>query len=274
MTALPTFSEVRAWATSYPGPTRSVALMRVAFVLLGWAEFGEAIQPHRGSALVSTFFYAATFLALIGFRAQYTVFASGIAFLLAITRLPGQMMHHTYLLAVSTMILALTPCGRSLSVDRWRQRKGEREREEGNLWALRLLGVELTAALFWSGYNKLTFGTHTFQTAFSSGDRLEQMLVYAYSGLPVAAGAAKALITVVSVATVLIELGGSVLLWIPRYRSKALLACLAMTTFYQIALPIRAAGLVYGVLYFAFVSPHTVENVMRRLVGARDHVTT
>lgn len=258
-----TLTGFREWATSYERSTRSVALMRIAFVLLGWAEFGEVIQPHKGSPILSTFFYASTFLALIGFRAQYTIFATGVAYLLVITQVPAQMLHHTYLLAVSTLLLALTPCGRSLSVDRLRNPQPE----EGNLWALRLIAIELSAMLFWSGYNELTFGTHTFQVAFLNGDRLEQMLAFGHSGLPVIPGAAKLLLTLVSVATVAIELAGSVLLWLPKYRVKALLACLAMTAFYQVALPIRAAGLLFGVLYLAFVPPEAVHRAIDRVMA-------
>jgi hypothetical protein len=260
------FERVREWATSYPGSTRSVALMRIGLVLVGWAEFGEAVQPHKVAPLLSLFFYVATFAALIGYRAPYAAFASGAAYLLILRLVPSQMLHHTYLLAVTMLLLSLTPCGGSLSLDRLRAVRAARARnepppaEEGNLWALRLIGVELSAVLFWSAYHKLAL-------AFLTGDRLEQMLVYFYTGLPVMTpGWAKALLGLAGTSVVLVELSASVLLWLPKYRMKALAACFLVTTFFQVALAIRAFGFLSYVMYLAFVPPETVHRVLSQLL--------
>jgi hypothetical protein len=257
-------AKLRDWATSYPGSTRSVALMRIGLVLVGWAEFGEAVQPHKVAPLLSLFFYVATFAALIGYRAPYATFASGVAYLLILRLVPSQMLHHTYLLAVTTLLLSLTPCGRSLSVDRLLagRASGKPPPEEGNLWALRLIGVELSAVLVWSGYDKLALGF-----AFLSGDRLEQMLVYFYTGVPVITPIwAKALFVLAGTGVVLVELSAAVLLWLPKYRMKALVACLVVTTFFQVALALRAFGFLSYVLYLAFLPPEGVHRVLSQLV--------
>lgn len=269
------FERLRAWAVEYPGSTRGVASMRIGLTLLAWGELGEAVQPHKTSPLLSVFFYASSFLSLVGYRAAWTTFAAGVAYMLVLVFVPNQMLHHTYLLAVSTMLLALTPCGRSLSIDRLLAVRRARAagaplpEEHGNLWALRLIALELTAVFFWGGYNKITFGTQHFQTAFLTGDRIEQILVYYYSGLPVQTpGWAKLGLALMGTGVVVFEMAAAVLLWIPKCRLKVLAACVVMTSCFQVVLAIRAFGLLSYVLYLAFVPPELVHRAFDRLLGS------
>lgn len=269
------FERWRDWAVNFQGSTRSVGLMRIGLGMLGWAEFGDAVQPHKANPLLALFYYAATFLSVLGYRAPWSTFAAGVSYLFIIVNVPNQMLHHTYLLAVATMLLALTPCGRSLSLDRLLAVRRARRagspipKEEGNLWALRLIALELSAVFFWGGYNKVTFNTHEFQTAFLTGDRIEQILVYYYSGLPVMTpGWAKVLLAFMGTSVVLFEMAASILLWIPKYRMRVLAVCFLMTSSFQVVLAIRAFGLLSYVLYLSLVPPELVHEVLDKLLGA------
>ena len=89
--------------------------------------------------------------------------------------------HHTYLLAVAALLIALTPCGRSYSVDRYLavMRAGHAglppPAERGNLWGLRLIVVQLSVLYFFSAFDKTSY-------AFLSGARLEQIFLWYYAG--------------------------------------------------------------------------------------------
>ena len=89
--------------------------------------------------------------------------------------------HHTTFLAVITLLIALLPCGHSFSLDRWlaihkANINGQDWPEEvGNVWALRLVALQLSAVYFWGAVNKT-------RIAFLGGDRIEQPLLYLYFG--------------------------------------------------------------------------------------------
>ena len=104
----------------------------------------------------SVSFYASTLLMLLGLKSRFASAWSaiaGIAFMFyggLGLGLEEVLNHHTSLLLLATAILAMTPCGDSYSVDRWRAvRAAEREgraapEERGDLWATRLLMVLIT----------------------------------------------------------------------------------------------------------------------------------
>ncbi len=78
---------------------------------------------------------------------------------------------------MAVTLLALTPCGRSYSVDRYlavvRAEKSNQPppEERGNLLGLRLMVVQLTVLYFFSALDKTNFG-------FLSGARLEHIFLY------------------------------------------------------------------------------------------------
>ena len=88
--------------------------------------------------------------------------------------------HHTTLLAYAVAMLALTPCGNSLSLDRFlavgRARRADRPppSDRGPLWAVPLLGVLTSTVYLWGAVDKLTIG-------FLSGARLEQIFIATYA---------------------------------------------------------------------------------------------
>src|SRR5262249_12067167 len=114
--------------------------------------------------------------------------------------------HHTTLLAWSMVWLALTPCGRSYSVDRWLAlRKADRTgaalpEERGNIWGLRLMSLKVAAFYFWTAMAKCDRG-------FLSGARLAHYTMKFYSGSSVIDdGALHIVFLIAAWLTVLLEL--------------------------------------------------------------------
>jgi hypothetical protein len=64
---------------------------------------------------------------------------------------------------------------------------------------------------------------------------------------------------------VVVELCAALLLWLPKYRSRALAACFLVTTFFQVALAIRGFGFLSYVLYLAFLPPELVHRLLDQL---------
>jgi hypothetical protein len=251
-----------------PGSTRGVALMRIGIVLVAWAELGAEAAPRAAGWPLALFFYASTAAMLVGVRAQLATLAAAAATWIAIYKLPGTMHHHTYLMAVAMSCLALTPCGRSFSVDRWRAvRAGEAPEERGNLWALRLIGLQLSAVFFWGGYNKLTLGTQSFQVGFLSGDRLEQTILY-YHSLPAhSPNWITSVFALMGTGITLFELFCGIGLWLPQTRKWCLVGCLVMTTSFQILLNVGTFGVLAAVLYVSFVPPERVHRLVDELLA-------
>lgn len=222
------------------GSTRSVALMRIGLALLGWAEFGNPVQPHRAPhAGLSIAYYLATTASLFGIRARESTFLAGAVYLASITMVQARDMREAYPLAVASMVLAFTPCGTSLSVDRWRTTPAPLE--EGNLWGLHLVRAVLSGYLAYGGYGLMKTGTHWFVATNPDGHP-EFM-----------AG--------------LLELAAAAVLWLPRHRLYAAVAVLSITTTLALLFNLRAAAALADVLLLAFLPPELVHETFDTLLG-------
>lgn len=273
-----TFSErVAKWEeaiTEYWASTRTIALMRIGIAFVAWAELGGEAGPREAGWALGLAFYVATAMMAIGLFSRLATFAAAMAMWSVIHRISGAMHHHTYLMAVATTCLSLTPCGRSFSVDRWlavrkAERAGEAPPEErANIWAVRLIGLQMSAVMFWGGYNKLTLGTPSVQYAFMTGDRLEQTLLY-YHSLPVhQQNWASWLLMAVGTSVVCFELSAGFGFWIPKVRPYFLLGAFLMTSSFQILLNVGTFGLLAACLYLAFVPPETVHRLIDDLFAS------
>jgi hypothetical protein len=175
--------------------------------------------------------------------------------------------HHTYVLAAGTFLCALTPCGRSYSLDRWLAlRRAERAGrpappERGNLWGLRLIALQLSLIYLYTAYDKTT-------AAFLGGERMEGILLYYYLGsdLPRWPGF-HALMAAVSVATVLLEYALGVGLLFRRTRRRLVLPGLALHAAFYVLLPVRTYSATIFVLYLAYFDAGAVHAVIDRLSG-------
>ncbi len=173
---------------SEEGSTRPLALVRIGVALILWSRFGSdfALFAHRLSwlwTLVGLSFFLSTSAMLVGLRARL----AGAWVALTLGVIIGHfgvvggnkdyLHHHVTLLLIVAILLALAPCGRSYSVDRWlavraAERAGtEPPPERGPLWAQWLVCLQLSAVYFWGAVDKTNPG-------YLSGERMEHYILY------------------------------------------------------------------------------------------------
>ena len=170
------------WGLCYCDSTRSVGLIRIGLVLIIWSEWaGELIfcrDIRLGAILLNSAFFLLTGLMCVGLWTRVSSMGTAIIISIMFNIHQSFKHHHTFLLIMSTFFIALTPCGRSYSLDRWLALRRALKSglppplEVGNLWGLRLIAIQLSMVYFWTAYEKLYWG-------FLSGDRME-LLVYNY----------------------------------------------------------------------------------------------
>lgn len=271
-----------AW-TGAEGSTLPMALIRIGLVFLLWARHGaELILPRvagPGEVALSLLFFAATAAMLVGWRTRA---ATALAALVVATLYFGVgaalgrtawIHHHHYLLMAATVLCALTPCGRSLSLDRWRALVAEARGgppappERGPLLGLHLMRVQLSALYLWSALDKAG-------PAFLGGERLEQLLGWYYLGSDVPLGTGLRIAAVaVALATVALELALALAPWWPRLRRIALPLGVVMHAAFYVVLPVATFSATVVLLYLAALDPDAVTRVVARLAPRAPDLT-
>ncbi len=174
---------------SLTGSTRGLALFRIGLGTLTLMQFSASFalygsSPDKGAwgLLVQ----ACALAAILGWRARAATFATGLAVLGAyyyVGLVLGDSRYvigrqNVYLQAWMSLLLSLTPCGRSYSVDRWlalRKDASAAPPERGELWALHLLKIQVCAVYLWAAFEKLKAG-------YWSGDALIGTVMSLYFG--------------------------------------------------------------------------------------------
>jgi hypothetical protein len=264
-------------AMAREGSTRAVSLMRIGLAMLLWARWANELQPFTaagpGWLLLGAAFYVTTAAMLIGWRARLaTASAAAVVWVMvfAVGR-SGAMFswthHHTTLLAYAVALLALTPCGGTLSVDRWLEvRRAERQGrppppDRGPLWAVPLLGVLVSTVYLWGAVDKLTVG-------FLSGARLEQIWVHTYATSDFfPAGVVHAAFAAAAVGVTALEVVLAVGLWWRRWHGWLMPLGIATHAAFYLLLPqVYTFSLTMVLLYLAFLDPDDVAREVDRVV--------
>jgi len=265
------------WAVYSEGSSRSSALIRIGLAMLFWSRWaGELLaymdQSPAGLFLTANFFVA-TALLFVGYQSRVAAVWAGAVgmamyyyFGFQLGREPWTH-HHTYLLAIAALLIALTPCGRSYSLDRYlavvrAERAGlPPPAERGNLWGLRLIVVQLSVLYFFAAFDK---SNH----AFLSGARIEQIFLWYYAGsdYPAIPGFAWAA-TVVSLAVVALEYSLAFGLPFRRTRRYLVLPGLAFHAIIYVTLPVYTFSATMALLYLAYFDADDVDRIMTRLQG-------
>ena len=259
------------WALYYRDSTRSVGLIRIGLVLLIWSEWaGELIfcrDIRMSTILLNSAFFLATGLMLIGLWTPVTSMGTGIIILVMYLKNGSWQHHHTYLLVISTFFIALTPCGRSYSLDRWlalcRTSKSDLPPppESGNLWGLRLISIQLSLLYFWTAYEKLYW-------AFLSGVRMQHLAYNYYAGVDYASiPGFTALCFVAAITTVVLEFLLSFGLYISKLRKYLMPAGIVLHILFYVLLPIRTFTLTMILLYLAFIPAASVHRFIDQIHG-------
>src|SRR5689334_23259356 len=117
------------WGADAQGSTRPLGLMRIAIATIVFVRFANELSLYQGESLsfllLGVVFFVLTSMMLVGYRAQAS--CAGVALTLMIIQYymgevvgyPGWSSHHIYILIVSVSLLAMSPCGRSFSWDRY-----------------------------------------------------------------------------------------------------------------------------------------------------------
>jgi hypothetical protein len=170
--------------------SRPLGLFRIFAILTILYQYmphwiGHNVDGHAGSQVLTWVFVGAGWMALIGYR---TRIATAILALAAIgLHLYYGVMHDNYLLYKPVQVfqiiilLALTPCGRSLSLDRAievRRARAERRPpapETMKWWQVELFILQICSVYLWAAENKS-------DAAWFRGERMERYWVEWFGG--------------------------------------------------------------------------------------------
>ena len=255
----------------YEGSTRTSALLRIALALLLWTRWGSQVAPFTDDSperlLLATSFYLSTTLMLFG---VYSRFSTGWAGATAIVMVYGfgprgvepWTHHHTSLLALSTAMCALTPCGHSYSWDRWRavRRADTPPPEIAPLWGMRLIGFHVSIIYFWTAWDK------TFW-AFLSGDRLQMAFHKLYFGSSLPPPGIDEILMVSAVITVALEYFLPFALWLPRWQWWTFPVGFLLHALIFIALPVGTFTVTMYALYLAYVAADSAHDWIDEMSG-------
>ena len=250
------------WGLCYRDSTRSVGLIRIGLVLLIWSRWAGELTLCRdirlSAILLNSAFFLLTGLMCVGLWTRASSMGTAIIISVMFVMRESWHHHHTFLLIISTLFIALTPCGRSYSLDRWlalrRARKSELSPppEIGNLWGLRLIAIQLSMVYFWTAYEKLYWG-------FLSGARMELLVYNYYAGYDYASiPGFSALCFIAAITTVILEFSLAFGLYIPKFRKYLMLAGIVLHILFYVLLPIRTFTLTVILLYLAYIPAASV----------------
>lgn len=263
------------WAAYSEGSSRSSALIRIGLAMLFWSRWAGELLLYRDQSPVGLFlavnFFLATTLLFIGYHSRIAAVWAGAVGLVMYHYFGFQLgrepwtHHHAYLLAVAALLIALTPCGRSYSLDRYLAvMRAERAglpppAERGNLWGLRLIVVQLSVLYFFAAFDKTSY-------AFLSGARIEAIFLWYYAGSDYPAGLAWPA-TIMSLAVVALEYCLDFGLPFRTTRRYLLLPGLAFHAIIYLTLPVYTFSATMVLLYLAYFDADAVDKVIARLQG-------
>lgn len=268
------------WLLKTEGSTRPLAVMRIFIIANLWARWGDEHVLYRDlnlePLLVSMLFFLATTAAFFGIFTGISM--AGVALVTNyFVYVQGHVYghepythHHTILLANVCFLLALSPCGRSLSVDRyidlWRAERDGRLPlpERANLWAQRLIALQLASIYVWGAIDKTN-------PAFLSGARMAHYLMYYYTGpveLSQLLPGADLLMRILAFCTVALEYALGIGLLLPAYRKWLLIPGLVLHGIFYFSLSVFTYTTTMWTLYLAVVEPADFDRLLDRLLGS------
>ena len=268
------WSRFTDWGVGTIGSSRSSALIRIGLVFIIWARFAANQLPlyHEFGwrTVFSILFYFFTVAMLIGYKSKISTFVVGVLvmfiyryFWLMLGEV--QVSSHMYLIGMAALLCALTPCGESYSLDRWLavrrawQSGHTPPPEQGNLWGLRLIVVQLTMMYFWSAINKI-------QPDFASGDRLEAIFMFFYPNL-VDVTAHSWFFVALSWIVIVLEFSSAFGMPFRQTRRYLVIPGLLLHSVFYIMLPVRTFSVTVILLYLAYFNANEVHRIIDELNG-------
>lgn len=247
------------------GSTRLAGVMRILTVLVVWSRFAAGMVPAFGSSptdyVLSAVFWSASPLAFVGLFTRPAMLLTGAAgmgayYLQGVAAGNSNLSsHHVFALALLCCLMALTPCGRSFSVDRLRTGLPE----VGPVWGQRILAIQTTVLYLGAVYEK-SYG------AWLDGSRMThfaQQIVFG-SDLPDGAWFG-ALMVVAAVSTWGIEFALAVLIWVPRAKAPAWLLGFVFHGLVYAFTPVATYSVTMYVFLLSALDPEAFDRWTRRV---------
>ncbi len=190
----------------------------------------------------------------------WTRAATVVSFVLLLSigrRDPYMMNSGDALLRHATLLLALTPAGAALSIDRWR-RAPDRAWEIPRVapWGLRLLQLQLVFVYLFSSFEKLRGVPWLDGTALADAWRITDLARF---GVPLPVYDSLLMTGVLTYSTLVIEVALATLIWNRRARPYVLLAGVALHVGIEATMAVGFFSIVAVTLYLAFVPGETAE---------------
>ena len=257
------------WFFHAEGSSRPAALVRIGLALVAWSRLAGGMMPIQSASperlLLGAWFYLSSLALFVGFRSQLAAFLLGAQILtLRIhygfdEKMEAYTHHHIHALGLAVFLLALAPCGKSYSLDRWLAlRRGEHPPERGNMLGMHLIVVLLSSIYLWGTYSKAT-------VAFIQGDRMEQILQTVILGSDPLAAWAVWVTRLFSWGTLFVEPFMAIALWVPRLRLPAVLLGIAFHLGIYYLLPVTIFTATTILLYLAAFDPDEVHAFIDRM---------
>jgi hypothetical protein len=286
----------RAWDRFWFAPrgTAPLALFRIAIGLIGICQlvpmlptmltfFGPGgVMPsappgdwsvltpiNTNGAVVALFAVGllASAAVTVGWHSRVSAVVLAIVFHSLVGRNPGVWSSGDLAYRTLTLLLALTPCGAALSLDRLRTAPGRFwEFPARRQWGVRLIQIQLSIAYLASVTHKLRTPEWRDGTAVSYALRVEDVIRFPFpdwitGSAPIMQG--------VTWATMVAEVAVGVGVWIRPVRPAALLLGVAMHAGMHYALAFGMFGLIMLSMYLTFLSPAGAE---RFVLATRDRL--
>lgn len=254
--------------------SRPVALVRIAVPLLLWSRFGSELafftrpfSPLR--AALSTLFFATTTAMLVGLRARLASVLVGVTMVAIVVVRAGIegdrafLHHHVALLIITALVLGLTPCDRSFSLDHARAlaRGEEASEERGFVYGQWLLRLQLSVLYVFAAIDKTN-------APFLSGVRLQHYLHYYYVGSEeLECTLVPGLTAFAAIGTVALEYALGLLVWCPKTHRVLLPVGLAFHAMLYLFLPVHTFSITVAALYILVPDPDRVHAALERMLG-------
>ena len=132
--------------------------------------------------------------------------------------------------------------------------------EWGNVWAIRLVAIQLSAIYFWGAFDKMRW-------AVLGGDRIEQPLMYLYFGSDYPGAWFHWMSVGIAWCTVALECSLAIGLWVPRFQRRLMLLGVLFHTSLYLALPVTVFSISALLAYLAYLQPAVVHRVVDRMSG-------
>jgi hypothetical protein len=256
------------------GSSRPMGLLRILIGLILLSRYAEWFavfswtQPLDAALAVGL--YGGALALVFGVLSEPMALATGAlqCWMILFSGEERLVHHHTWLLAMATLLLGFTPCGRSFSADRWWEiRDAERAGrtpppERGPQWGVRLIAIQVAMLYFFATIDKLNPG-------FLTGERLEMVFaqVYTWSD-PILHPGWLWTMRLMAWGTVVIETFLTFGFFFPRTRPWAIGLGVVLHGLFYTLLPVSTFSVTTVSLYLAFIDPDAFHRAVDRLLGA------